>query len=253
MTGDASQVALRVAGVTFAYGRARPALSDLTLRLAGGPVALLGPNGAGKSTLIRLLSGAVAPQTGTVMVGEHVLSSARERKLAQRRMGVLPQGLSIMPRYTCEEFLRYVAWLRMVPPAHVDDYVVAALRVVELESFSGVQIRRLSGGMRQRLGLAQAVVNIPNFLVLDEPTNGLDPQQRVEFRRYMQALGRRCLVVFATHLVEDVAAVARDVVVIADGTVRFAGSLSELAATNGSAKTDASTLETAYVHLLPTV
>jgi ABC-2 type transport system ATP-binding protein len=236
------------ASVSHRYGK-RVALDELTFSCAGRSIGLLGPNGAGKTTLLSIATGMIKPTQGWVRLGESTQNtrSRAELKSLQSRLGVLPQGLQIFGAYTCGEFLRYVAWLRRVPVGEIEGNVDRALAETDLESQRRTQVRRLSGGMKQRLGLAQALVNRPSVIVFDEPTVGLDPHQRAEFRDLLVDLQERALVVLATHLVEDVAAVCDRVVVLHLGKVAFVGSTLELAQRGGATAVSGDALEAGYL------
>jgi ABC-2 type transport system ATP-binding protein len=224
----ASGAHVRVEGVRKSYGRVA-ALADLDLELAPGITGLLGPNGAGKTTLIRILATLLAPSTGQVRVNGWRAASAGDRVEIRRRLGYLPQDLGLYPRFTVFEFVDYLAILKELDdPANRHRRVRSALAAVELEDLAGRRIRTLSGGMRRRVGIAQAIVADPQLLLLDEPTTGLDPEQRMRFRQLITALGRQRTVVLSTHLVEDVAAVCTRVVVLWQGRARFMGTPSEL-------------------------
>jgi ABC-2 type transport system ATP-binding protein len=224
----ASGAHVRVEGVRKSYGRVA-ALADLDLELAPGITGLLGPNGAGKTTLIRILATLLAPSTGQVRVNGWGAASAGDRVEIRRRLGYLPQDLGLYPRFTVFEFVDYLAILKELDdPANRHRRVRSALEAVELEDLAGRRIRTLSGGMRRRVGIAQAIVADPQLLLLDEPTTGLDPEQRMRFRQLITALGRQRTVVLSTHLVEDVAAVCTRVVVLWQGRARFMGTPSEL-------------------------
>lgn len=242
---------MRLQSLSFRYGRGTLALKDCNVTLRGPVIAVLGANGAGKSTLLRLLTTEARPSQGTVVCAGW---SSDDTGAAQReyraRLGVMPQRLDMAPGYTCEQVLRYVAWLRAVPPRLTDARVTSALQSVDLTQQRQHRVKRLSGGMRQRLGLAQAVVNDPDVLVLDEPTVGLDPQQRVDFRRRLMAARDRALVVLATHLVDDVAVLADDVLVLDQGSVAFAGSLRQFCGLSAAGVITGEDVERAYLDLV---
>lgn len=244
------QGALQLDNITFSYRKGGPVLNQVTFTVDQGPVAILGPNGAGKSTLIGLLTGAMLPSSGDMSVAGIPMCSRSHRRQVQLRSGLMPQHLTMFAHYTAVEFLEYVAWLKKVPKQHVKTNVDWALSTVALTSRASSQIRHMSGGMRQRLGLAQAIVNRPTILVLDEPTVGLDPQQRVEFRNFLVQLRQQALIVMATHLVEDVAAIATHVIVLADGVTLFSGSVRELVGTSGGSQVTGEGVERAYLHTL---
>jgi ABC-2 type transport system ATP-binding protein len=224
----ASGAHVRTDGVWKRYG-AVAALADLDLELGPGITGLLGPNGAGKTTLIRILATLLAPSAGEVRVDGWRAAIPGDRVEIRRRLGYLPQDLGLYPRFTVFEFVDYLAILKeLEDPAERHRRVRAALAAVELDDLAGRRIRTLSGGMRRRVGIAQAIVAEPQLLLLDEPTTGLDPEQRMRFRRLIAGLGEHRTVVLSTHLVEDVAAVCTQVVVLWQGRARFTGTPSEL-------------------------
>jgi ABC-2 type transport system ATP-binding protein len=224
----ASGTHVRMEGVRKSYGGVA-ALADLDLELGPGITGLLGPNGAGKTTLIRILATLLAPSAGEVHINGWRTANLADRVEIRRRLGYLPQDLGLYPRFTVFEFVDYLAVLKELDdPADRHRRVRAALAAVELEDLAGRKIRTLSGGMRRRVGIAQAIVADPELLLLDEPTTGLDPEQRMRFRQLIAGLGEHRTVVLSTHLVEDVAAVCTAVVVLWQGRVRFHGTPSEL-------------------------
>ena len=219
---------VRVEGVRKSYGGVA-ALAELDLELGPGITGLLGPNGAGKTTLIRILATLLSPSAGQVGVNGWWTSDLRDRVEIRRRLGYLPQDLGLYPRFTVFEFVDYLALLKELDdPAERHRRVRAALAAVELEDLARRKIRTLSGGMRRRVGIAQAIVADPLLLLLDEPTTGLDPEQRMRFRQLIAGIGEQRTVVLSTHLVEDVAAVCTQVVVLWQGRVRFHGTPSQL-------------------------
>ena len=224
----ASGAHVRVEGVRKSYGGVA-ALAELDLELGPGITGLLGPNGAGKTTLIRILATLLSPSAGQVGVNGWWTSDLRDRVEIRRRLGYLPQDLGLYPRFTVFEFVDYLALLKELDdPAERHRRVRAALAAVELEDLARRKIRTLSGGMRRRVGIAQAIVADPLLLLLDEPTTGLDPEQRMRFRQLIAGIGEQRTVVLSTHLVEDVAAVCTKVVVLWQGRVRFHGTPSQL-------------------------
>lgn len=194
-------------------------LGPLTLKFKPGVTCLVGANGAGKSTLFRLLAGVEVPSSGSVRVdpGE-----------ARNRLGYLPQEPTYPEAASCDAFLRYVAWLHRVPRNRREQMIAAALEQVDLVDRRYHRIKSLSGGMRRRLGIAQALVHDPAHLLLDEPTVGLDPMQRVQVRESISRVSTERIVLVATHLVEDIRGLADRVIVLDHGQVGFDGDLATL-------------------------
>jgi ABC-2 type transport system ATP-binding protein len=224
---------ITASGLVLAY-RGTRAVDEVSLRLDRGVTGLLGPNGAGKTTLLRLLATAMRPDRGSLSVLGHDPSSVRGRTEARRVLGYLPQNPGFHPGFTAFEFVDYVAILKEMAhrgPRHAE--VRRVLDAVGLAEVRGKRIKALSGGMRQRVALAAALVGDPGFLVLDEPTVGLDPEQRMRFRELIAEAGEGRTVLLSTHQTEDVAMLCRRVVVMREGRVRFDGTPAELAALAG--------------------
>lgn len=229
MTTESKQTLVHASGVSCRFGP-QSVFKNLTLTLTEGVVGILGPNGAGKTTLIRTLASVLPIQEGSVSVDGHDLSDRASLRAARREIGYLPQVFGFHGGFTAREFVEYLAWLKDVPSDDRSRAVAWSLEQVGMDGSSDVKMRKLSGGMRRRVGIAQAIVNTPRLLLLDEPTAGLDPEQRITFRRLLRRLGESSAVVVATHLVEDVAAACDRVIVFADGEIRFDGTPDELAA-----------------------
>jgi ABC-2 type transport system ATP-binding protein len=209
--------------VTFRYGR-KLALQQVSFDLGVGATVLLGRNGAGKTTLIATLVGAARPVGGQVRLdGRPVEAGSRSGRAVLREIGWLPQSFGYPPYMTVEEFVGYAGWLKQMPRARVRSRVTEVLSVVGLAGKAGHGLRTLSGGQLRRAGLAAAIVAEPAVLVLDEPTAGLDPEQREEFHDLVRSLRARTVVLVATHLLEDVEALAQQIVVLDAGQVRWSG------------------------------
>ncbi len=216
-------------GLVKAYGRHR-ALDGMELRTHTGVTGLLGPNGAGKTTLLRVLATVLPADSGRLRVLGHDPYDATGRREVRRRLGYLPQDAGFHRGFTAFEAVDYVAVLKEHTRTRArHDEVRRVLDLVGLADVAGKKVRALSGGMRQRLGLAQALLGDPELLVLDEPTVGLDPEQRMRFRDLVSDAGRGRTVVLSTHQTEDVAAVCSDVVVVRGGRSVFAGTPADLA------------------------
>lgn len=219
------------------------AVDGVTLAMRRGVHGLLGPNGAGKTTLIRTLATVLKPHSGELSL----LGGVNLRDL-RRRIGYLPQEFGHYRRFTVREFVAYVAWLkemRDVPAA-----VQRAIERVGLADRADDRMKTLSGGMIRRVGIAQAIVNDPEVVLLDEPTAGLDPAQRLRFRELLTELGTDACVVVSTHLVEDVAAACTDVVLLSQGKLVFQGTPDQLAARGTERHAGDSPLERGYSALL---
>lgn len=206
------------------------ALDGVTLTMSDAVTGLLGPNGAGKTTLLRLLATVLAPDEGAISMLGLDPRNARERTAIRRSLGYLPQEPGFQRGFTVFEFVDYVAILKELTGSRArHDEVRRVIDAVDLTSVSGKRIRALSGGMRRRVALAAALLADPAILVLDEPTAGLDPEQRLRFRELISRAGEGRAVVLSTHQTEDVAALCRDVVVMNGGQVLFQGTPAELA------------------------
>ena len=228
----------------------RMAVDGLDLRLGVGVHGLLGPNGAGKTTLIRSLATVLRPAGGKLeLLGESVQGTIDLRRV-RRQIGYLPQDFGYYRRFTVREFVEYMAWLKEMPKAEVPGAVQRAIDRVGLAERADDRLKTLSGGMVRRAGIAQAIVNDPQIVLLDEPTAGLDPAQRMQFRGLLQQLGTDTCVVVSTHLVEDVAAACTSVVLINEGRLVFQGSAAELAAAGSASDAGDSPSERGYSALL---
>jgi ABC-2 type transport system ATP-binding protein len=192
-------------------------------------LGLLGPNGAGKTSLLRMLATVLPASSGEIRLLDRDPRRTADRREIRRRLGYLPQSLGYYPAFTVVEFIEYFALLKEVPSARVPKAVATAVERVDLGSRAKARLRTLSGGMLRRVGIAQAIVNDPDLLLLDEPTAGLDPEQRVGFRVLLRSLGEASTVVVSTHLVEDVGAACSEVALMDAGRIVFRGTPEELA------------------------
>jgi ABC-2 type transport system ATP-binding protein len=221
---------LEASGLVKSYGRHR-ALDGLDLSTPTGVTGLLGPNGAGKTTLLRILATVLPTDGGELRILGRDPYAADDRLQIRRRLGYLPQDAGFHRAFTAFEAVDYVAVLKEHTSTRArHDEVRRVLDLVGLSDVAGKKVRALSGGMRRRLGLAQALLGRPELLVLDEPTVGLDPEQRMRFRDLVSEAGHGRTVVLSTHQTEDVAAVCSQVVVVDEGRALFTGTPAELAA-----------------------
>jgi ABC-2 type transport system ATP-binding protein len=206
------------------------ALDGVSFDVGPGITGLLGPNGAGKTTLLRILATVLSPDRGRVRLLGLDPSKARQRLGVRRRLGYMPQEPGFHRSFTAFEFVDYVAILKEMTSRRERHRAVAeALELAGLSSVGGKRIRALSGGMRRRVALAQALLGRPELLVLDEPTAGLDPEQRLRFRETVSRLGEDRTVILSTHQTEDVAALCQRVVVMSRGQVLLHGTAPDVA------------------------
>lgn len=223
---------IQIQNVSFTYPKGREVLSNLTLDLpASGLTGLLGPNGAGKSTLMKLLSASLLPSSGAILVNGRPLIQAE--RFLKAYLGYLPQGFGLFEELTPAQFLKYMAALKEVSRSSFS--ISQLLADVHLEDKANIPIRALSGGQRQRVGIAQALLGNPSLLILDEPTAGLDPEERAYFRNLFSKKAQNSLVLLSTHIIEDLASVCSRLLIIRGGRILFSGSLGQLVQTAFSA------------------
>jgi ABC-2 type transport system ATP-binding protein len=242
-------VNIELTDVTRTFGRNK-AVDGVSLAVGPGVFGLLGPNGAGKTSLLRMLATVLPPSSGSVRLLDRDPGGPAARTEIRRRLGYLPQNLGYYPSFTVAEFVEYFALLKEMPANRVPRAVAAAIERVDLGPKARARLRTLSGGMLRRVGIAQAIVNDPELLLFDEPTAGLDPEQRVGFRTLIRDLGRQATVVVSTHLVEDVGAACSEVALIAEGKVVFRGRPDELIARGAGSEAGDSPLERGYSAVL---
>lgn len=191
------------------------ALKGVSFTLTPGVNGLLGPNGAGKSTMMNILSGNLSQTSGRITFnGEDIRNMG---KAFRKRLGYMPQQQALYPGFTAAQFLGYMATLRGMEKAEATDAVRRVLRQVELEDVALRRIKTFSGGMKQRLLIAQAILADPDVLVLDEPTAGLDPKQRIAIRNLIASLAERKIVIVSTHVVSDIAGIAKEILLLKQG------------------------------------
>src|SRR5581483_7927926 len=204
----------------------------------------------GKTTLLRMMATVIPPTTGRLRLLGRDPGGYGPRREVRRRLGYLPQSLGYYPGFTVAEFVEYFALLKDMPPGRVPKAVAGAIERVDLGAKARAKLRTLSGGMLRRVGIAQAIVNGPELLLLDEPTAGLDPEQRVQFRALLRDLGKQATVVVSTHLVEDVGAACTEVALMDAGRIVFRGTPAELAAKGTDQDTGDAPLERGYTAAL---
>jgi ABC-2 type transport system ATP-binding protein len=221
---------IRVQGVAKRY-RSTRVLDDLDLVVEPGVTGLLGPNGAGKTTLLRLLATVMAPDAGRLELLGRDPARESDRTEIRRRLGYVPQETGIHEDFTAFEFVDYLAILKELTDREGrHDEVRRVLEVVGLSDVRHKKLRKLSGGMRRRVVIAQALLDRPELLVLDEPTVGLDPEQRLRFREMLSSVHAGATVVLSTHQTTDISALCQRVVVLGAGQIHFDGTPAELTA-----------------------
>lgn len=207
---------IEIRKLTKKYG-AQTAVDRIELRFDRGIYALLGPNGAGKTTFLNMLMGAISPDGGEMLFDG--ASLAKDRRAFNARVGYLPQAPLFYKEFSGREFLDYVCVLKTVPKRERGEAIERALREVNLSGAAEKRIGAYSGGMRQRLGIAQALLGDPEILVFDEPTAGLDPIERIRFRNTISRMSAEKTVLIATHIVPDVESIAQTVILMKDGVI----------------------------------
>jgi ABC-type multidrug transport system ATPase subunit len=222
---------IEISQLTKTYKGGVQALRQVDLTIGSGMFGLIGPNGAGKTTLMRLIAGLLSPSSGHVSVLGHDMATMQGKQAAKAVLGYLPQELGLYPNLSASEFLDYVAVLKGITNPTVRRQQVAdALDMVRLADVAGRKLKTYSGGMKRRVGIAQALLGDPQLLIVDEPTAGLDPEERVRFRNLLADMALRCTVILSTHIVEDISQSCNDLAVISQGRVRFRGAPGELIA-----------------------
>lgn len=200
------------------------AVDSINLKLNCGIYGLLGENGAGKTTFIRMLCGILKPTNGTVTFDGMDVSSEEYRAI----LGYLPQEFGYYPDFTGMDFLLYMSSLKGLTKTTAKRKAIKLFELVNLSDCAKKKIKTYSGGMKQRLGIAQALLNDPKVIILDEPTAGLDPKERVRFRNLIKELGKDSIILLSTHIVSDIENIADDVIMMKDGQIIFEGATSDI-------------------------
>ena len=205
------------------------ALQGVDLEIGQGMFGLVGPNGAGKTTLMRILAGLVRPTEGQVTVFGHDVRTHKGKQAAKGLIGYLPQELGFYPDLTAAEFLDYMGILKGVRSRQARRRQTAELlELVRLGDVAGRKIKTFSGGMKRRVGIAQALLGEPQLIIVDEPTAGLDPEERVRLRNLLADTAQECTVLLSTHIIEDISQSCNDLAVLTKGRVCFRGSPQDL-------------------------
>ena len=213
---------LTIRNLSKTYSNGVKALQDVSLDIPTGMYGLLGPNGAGKSTLMRTIATLQNADSGSVMLGD--LNVLEDKEELRRRLGYLPQEFGVYARLSATEMLTHLATLKGIPPAERKEVVNALLQRVNLWEHKKKAVSSYSGGMRQRFGIAQALLGAPQLIIVDEPTAGLDPGERNRFYNLLSEIGENVIVILSTHIVEDVKELCSNMAIINNGQVLYAGS-----------------------------
>jgi ABC-type multidrug transport system ATPase subunit len=231
---------LRIESVSKRFRSGNYGVREVSLHAAGGVLGLLGPNGAGKTTLMQMIATVTKPTAGRIFFRDTDITAKPDP--LRRRLGYLPQDFGVYENLTAIEFLSYFAALKGVRSrAKVQEM----LELVNLHHVASRAVGGFSGGMKQRLGIAQALVNDPELVIVDEPTAGLDPEERIRFRNVLAGLGQGWLVILSTHIVSDVESIATQIAIMKQGTLAAFATPGELLQQTG-----ASTLEAAFLRVI---
>jgi ABC-2 type transport system ATP-binding protein len=213
---ERTKMELTIERLSKCYGRDF-ALRELSLRGAPGMLGLVGPNGAGKTTLMRMIATLLEPTAGSIRWnGQDIRTHGQALRQV---LGYLPQDFGVYPEFTGRQFLRYLAAMKGLPSSLIHRRVDEVIEIANLEQEADRKLPTYSGGMKQRIGIAQALLNDPELLIVDEPTAGLDPAERVRFRTLLASLTRNRIVLLSTHIISDVEAVASRLVILQEGHV----------------------------------
>ncbi len=213
---------LRIEGLSKTYANGVKALDDVSLTIPHGMYGLLGPNGAGKSSLMRTIATLQEPDAGTIRFG--AIDVLREKDALRRVLGYLPQDFGVYPRISAQDMLDHLALLKGITKASErKEVVLGMLQRVNLFTHRKKALSGFSGGMRQRFGIAQALLGQPKLLIVDEPTAGLDPGERNRFYNLLASIGEQVTVILSTHIVEDVMELCTNMAIINQGKVLYAG------------------------------
>ena len=220
-------MSIKINDLTVTFKNKVTAINHASLEIPNGVFGLLGENGAGKTTLMRVLTTVLAPTSGTVSMDGILYCEGNYPKI-QHRIGYLPQEIDLYPGLTVQECLEYMGDLAGIPRNECKERIQYYLEKTSLTEHRKKKMRQLSGGMKRRVGLVQALLNEPKFLIVDEPTTGLDPEERIRIRNLLVDFSENRTVLFSTHVVEDLAAVCNQLAVMKKGEFLYAGSMKEL-------------------------
>lgn len=213
---------IEIHNLTKTYPHGIKALDNISLTIESGMFGLLGPNGAGKTTLMKILATLLKPSSGSVMIDSFDLS--KSYKEIRKMLGYLPQEFGAYPKLSGEEFIDYIAHINgITSPKKRRQIVADVLEEVGLHQVRDRRIKKYSGGMLRRLGIAQALIGDPKLLIVDEPTTGLDPEERIRFRNLLADISREKVIILSTHIVGDISSTCEDIALLSHGAIKFRG------------------------------
>ncbi len=211
------------------FYKGMPAVVEIEYVFQKGIYGLLGANGAGKTTLLRMISGLLRPDSGRILCNHQEIS--RMGGEYRRMLGYLPQEFGYYPNFTLWRYMRYLAELKAVPPELAEERIEELLEHTGLKEVKKERMKNLSGGMIRRAGIAQSLLNHPDILILDEPTAGLDPRERIRFRNFIRSLGRERIVILSSHIVSDIEYLTDEILLMKSGRLAAGGSLKQICET----------------------
>ncbi|WP_400074869.1 ABC transporter ATP-binding protein [Winogradskyella sp. R77965] len=220
---------LEIENVSKRYNRNKYGVKDFSLRIEKGILGLLGPNGAGKSTLLKMIATVNKPTDGIISLNRNNI--AKDANYMRKQLGFLPQDFGVYPNLNAYEFLEYMAAMKGVGGANLKLRITELLEGLNLIEAAKKPIGSYSGGMKQRVGIAQVLLNNPKVVIFDEPTVGLDPEERVRFRNLISDLANDCIVILSSHIVSDIDTIADKVAIMKNGTLVTHGSQENIIAT----------------------
>lgn len=215
---------LSIQNLNKQYANGIKAIDNINLEIGAGMFGLLGPNGAGKSSLMRTIATLQEPDSGTIMLNE--INILEQKDELRKQLGYLPQEFGVYPKITAYDMLHHIATLKGIQ-GNIKDLVQGLLDKVNLYEFRKKYVSDFSGGMKQRFGIAQALIGNPNLLIVDEPTAGLDPTERNRFHNILSEIAENKVVILSTHIVQDVIELCNQMAIIHQGSVRFQGKPSD--------------------------
>ncbi|SEE17435.1 ABC-type multidrug transport system, ATPase component [Tenacibaculum sp. MAR_2010_89] len=212
---------LEIQNISKKYNKEKYGLKDFSMTIEKGILGLLGPNGAGKSTLLKMIATLSKPSNGTILLNKNNIT--KDANYIRKQLGFLPQDFGVYPNLNAYEFLEYMAAMKGVGGKNLQPRITQLLEGLNLIGAAKKPIGSYSGGMKQRVGIAQALINSPKILIFDEPTVGLDPEERVRFRNLISDLANNCIVILSSHIVSDIDTIADQVAILKNGSLIVKG------------------------------